>query len=211
MLDGVGDGLERIRAELEAQELATPPLVRELEATRERVVARKQALTEEIDELERTRVALEQTSVELDRLRAELAVKLHDLSELKATAALWTTRVDDLESEIDALVANIDGLARQLAQLVERGARAPGLQAVTEVHPRVEEDPHPDPTPTRSTDQTYLLFLPHDEGYDLVERDGPAPVVGDSIEVGGAAWVVTKVGPSPLPYDERTCVFFSAG
>jgi hypothetical protein len=214
MLDGIGDGLERIRAELEAQELVTPPLVRELEATRDRVEARKQALASEIAELERTRVAVERTSVELEQLRADLAVKLSDLSELKATAAIWTSRVDDLESEVDALVERIDTVARELAHLVESGAHAPGVQAATEVHSpagrETEIELDAAPAAVRSADQAHLLFVPQNDGYDLVERDGPAPAVGDSILVGDAAWVVTKVGPSPLPYDDRTCVFFTA-
>src|SRR4029077_11256980 len=88
-LDEIWDGLERIQAELEAQKLATPPLVRELGATQERVQARKQQLADEIAALKHVREEVERKSGQLDDLRAELTAKIGELSELQATAAVW--------------------------------------------------------------------------------------------------------------------------
>jgi hypothetical protein len=50
----------------------------------------------------------------------------------------------------------------------------------------------------------YLLFVWSPSGYTLREQPGELPQVGDEIEDG---LVVTKLGPSPVPGDKRTCAF----
>lgn len=58
-------------------------------------------------------------------------------------------------------------------------------------------------------DGKHLLFVTKPSGYELVERDGDAPEPGAQIEVGedGVRYTVSKVGPSPLPQDERLCAY----
>ena len=60
-----------------------------------------------------------------------------------------------------------------------------------------------------STDERtgHLLFVPSPQGYHLEERDGPAPERDERVEVGGAAFVVSRVGASPLPLDPRPCAY----
>lgn len=55
----------------------------------------------------------------------------------------------------------------------------------------------------------YLLFVSKPSGYELLERDGDAPEPGSEIEVGddGLRFTVGKVGPSPLPQDDRLCAY----
>jgi hypothetical protein len=53
----------------------------------------------------------------------------------------------------------------------------------------------------------YLLFVPSPQGYRLEEREGPAPERDERVEVGGAAFVVSRVGASPLPLDARLCAY----
>ena len=206
-LDEIWDGLERIQAELEAQKLATPPLVRELGATQERVQARKQQLADEIAALKHVREEVARKSGQLDELRVELTAKIRELSELQATAAIWNARVTDVESEVASLSGRANDVARELAALAEGSVPAPALEAVTEVH----ESSGLDPVDAPAQSPSHLLFVPTDDGYDLVERDGPPPCVGEGFQFGDGTWVVTKVGPSPLPFDERSCVFFGAG
>jgi hypothetical protein len=56
--------------------------------------------------------------------------------------------------------------------------------------------------------ETYLLFISKPTGYELTERAGEPPPVGERIEEeDGAALTVTKVGPSPLPGDRRRCAY----
>ena len=57
----------------------------------------------------------------------------------------------------------------------------------------------------------YLLFVWRPTGYVLEERDGEPPEVGTPVEVdGGKPQRVSKVGPSPLPGDDRRCVYLQA-
>lgn len=53
----------------------------------------------------------------------------------------------------------------------------------------------------------YLLFVPSPKGYRLEERDGPAPERDQRVEIDGTAFVVSRVGASPLPQDPRPCAY----
>lgn len=53
----------------------------------------------------------------------------------------------------------------------------------------------------------HLLFVTKSTGYELVERDGDPPALGESVEVEDLSFTVTKIGPSPLPQDERACAY----
>jgi hypothetical protein len=55
--------------------------------------------------------------------------------------------------------------------------------------------------------QGHLLFVWTPSGYQLVERDGELPNVGDEVEVNDRRGRVTKIGPSPLPGDSRPCAY----
>jgi hypothetical protein len=54
---------------------------------------------------------------------------------------------------------------------------------------------------------SYLLFVGKPSGYELREREGDAPAVGDEIEEDETRMTVTKVAPSPLPRDDRRCAY----
>jgi hypothetical protein len=56
----------------------------------------------------------------------------------------------------------------------------------------------------------HLLFVSKPSGYELVERDGEAPAPGADVELEEARFTVAKVGPSPLPDDERPCAYLLA-
>jgi hypothetical protein len=53
----------------------------------------------------------------------------------------------------------------------------------------------------------YLAFVWKPTGYELREREGDPPAVGDEVEEDSVRLVVTKVAPSPLPGDRRRCVY----
>ncbi len=57
------------------------------------------------------------------------------------------------------------------------------------------------------SDVAYLLFVWKPSGYELRERDGDPPAVGDEVQEDEIRMVVTKVAPSPLPADERRCAY----
>ena len=54
----------------------------------------------------------------------------------------------------------------------------------------------------------YLLFVSKPSGYELVEREGEPPEAGSEVEVeDGSRFTVSKLGPSPLPQDNRVCAY----
>jgi hypothetical protein len=53
----------------------------------------------------------------------------------------------------------------------------------------------------------YLLFVSKPSGYELRERDGAPPSVGDEVDDGDVRLQVSKIAPSPLPGDQRLCVY----
>lgn len=56
---------------------------------------------------------------------------------------------------------------------------------------------------------SYLVFVWSPAGYELREQDGDPPQVGEQVEVEGRVLVITKVGASPLPGDDRVCAYSS--
>jgi hypothetical protein len=56
-------------------------------------------------------------------------------------------------------------------------------------------------------EQTYLAFVWTPSGYELREERGELPDVGSTIESDGKHLTVVKVGPSPLPADQRVCAY----
>jgi hypothetical protein len=56
---------------------------------------------------------------------------------------------------------------------------------------------------------THILFVTRPTGYELVEREGDPPTPGTRIDLeeNGAQFEVVKVASSPLPQDDRPCVY----
>jgi hypothetical protein len=55
--------------------------------------------------------------------------------------------------------------------------------------------------------ESYLVFVWKPSGYELHEREGEVPLVGDEVDENGSRLAVSKIAPSPLPGDERRCVY----
>jgi hypothetical protein len=56
----------------------------------------------------------------------------------------------------------------------------------------------------------YLLFVWKPSGYELREAEGEVPSVGSEVEQDDQKLRVSKVAPSPLPGDDRLCVYLQA-
>jgi hypothetical protein len=56
----------------------------------------------------------------------------------------------------------------------------------------------------------YLLFVWKPTGYELHERDGELPALGAVLDEEDGRMVVTRIGPSPLPGDDRRCAYLQA-
>jgi hypothetical protein len=59
----------------------------------------------------------------------------------------------------------------------------------------------------RTVATTHLVFVPAPGGYSLHAVEGEAPAPGDRVVVEGRERIVAKLGPSPLPGDERRCAY----
>ena len=53
----------------------------------------------------------------------------------------------------------------------------------------------------------YLVFVWSPAGDRLEERQGDAPAPGSEVDEGEKRFLVTKVAPSPLPGDRRSCAY----
>ena len=56
----------------------------------------------------------------------------------------------------------------------------------------------------------HLLFIWKPTGYELRERDGELPALGAVLDEEEGRMVVTRIGPSPLPGDDRRCAYLQA-
>jgi hypothetical protein len=60
---------------------------------------------------------------------------------------------------------------------------------------------------TNAVATTHLVFMAASSGYALQVADGDAPAPGDRVAVDGREQIVAKLGPSPLPGDQRWCAY----
>ena len=56
----------------------------------------------------------------------------------------------------------------------------------------------------------YLAFVWTPSGYQLREKEGDPPTVGDEVDEDGTRLRVYKIGASPLPADQRPCADLQA-
>ena len=197
-------GLEQVRAELDARDLSTDSLAKELEETQTRLRTREDELSSEVSIWDEARREAERAGGQLAELRVRLEEKEHELSEASASAAAWTARASELEAETDTLAARVTAAGHVLEVLASTRFAANGADMSRQATPGNGHG-------QKTSGQTGVLyFVPQAEGYDLVERDGALPSVGETLEFGEQQFVVTKIGRSPLPFDRRSCVFLTA-
>jgi DNA repair exonuclease SbcCD ATPase subunit len=182
----------------EARESHTRVL-RELEEVRTELDAREAELARQVAIWQDARDEAESWGGRLAELHTRLEAADLELSEASATAAAWAVRASELGSDAEALADTVDSALHELDTLVAKRFPADGTDVPGEAEP-VEDE-----APARS-----LYFVPNEEGYDLIERDGEAPAVGETLDVGDRRFVVTKIGPSPLAFDPRSCIFLEA-
>jgi len=198
-------GLEQVRAELEARDLSTAGLAKEMAETQARLRNREKELADEVATWEEARREAERCGGQLTELQARLEEKEHELSAASASAAAWAARSVELETETGALAERVDTAVAALEDLATSRFTSNGADVARPATPGNGQ------SRKRAAVQTGVLyFVPKAEGYDLVEREGGLPAVGEALEFGEQQFVVTKLGRSPLPFDRRSCVFLTA-
>lgn len=197
-------GIEQVRTELEARDLPADGLARELKETQARLRIREEELANTLLKWEEARREAERCGSQLAELQGRLDEKEHELSEASASAAAWAARSSELENEADALAVRVDAAVAALENLAATrfagGADLTGQAKPTNGSSRKRA----------AVQAGVLYFVPKAEGYDLIEREGELPAVGEAMEFGEQQYVVTKLGRSPLPFDRRACVFLTA-
>lgn len=164
---------------------------------REELGERAGALAGRADALARRERELAEAERELAAERVTLAIRQAEFEarerELYRQAKEHAESVSAVEG---ALVARADELARTEARLV-----------AAETDLALRTDPLAAPVERTQLASTHLAFMPHGEGYAIVELEGPVPAVGAAIAFAGRGLLVTKVARSPLPADARACVY----
>jgi hypothetical protein len=117
----------------------------------------------------------------------------------------------DWRDRIERYVVPVEGQADQ-ADLRPGAEHEPSPNADEAGHPVSRDTDQPTPEAGRREQRAaerHLLFVSTSSGYALVERQGPPPSVGRGIELPeqAASYLVTKLGPSPLPNDSRICAY----
>lgn len=95
--------------------------------------------------------------------------------------------------------------AERVRSLRARGRTTPGGESSESVSParRPAFSHTPDP-------RDYVCFLPTRAGYRLVSGRGRLPRLGGVLTLEHHVYEVTKIGRSPLPDDQRPCIYLDS-
>ena len=200
--------------ELRTEQLAATiaDLERREERAREIRGAVEEMLRRGSSELDDRHAELNQLARELAEREHRLAASESELGERKRELGAVELRRAAVERREEAVAERETALERIAGELQERELRfaeieererelAADLQRLAQ-----EQEEREAVAAEPSAAHAHVVFAPGDR-YRLLERDGPAPVVGADIEVDGAACRVLRLGASPLPGDRRPCVF----
>jgi hypothetical protein len=102
--------------------------------------------------------------------------------------------LDRLAELIERVVALLDQVS--LAPVPEQAAK-----------PRLEEELVLEQHKLEPVADGWVAFVPSPDGYRLLQRDGAPPGQGAAVELDDCAFLVLRLGPSPLPGDRRRCVY----
>jgi chromosome segregation ATPase len=198
--------IAELREELSSREEKAEKFERKLGELRTELAAGEEARSREAA----ARVA---TETELAQLQSDALALSQDLEETRAAHVAARREAGRLESRcaelepLEALLAqaNADVTARteslaELAAVLETTQAE--LQAV-----QTELAERPEPPPVEEPAATHVVFLPSAKGYALAELPGPTPDRGAYEDVDEVRFVVSRIGPSPLPADRRRCAY----
>lgn len=138
---------------------------------------------------------LDARETDLARLIAELTEREQQLHEEEAELARRRSETGAVELRRVRVEQRERALDDRERALEEREARIAGRE--NEAHETVP------PTPR-------LAFVPG-TAYRLVELDDRAAISGGAIEIDGERYEIARIGPSPLPGDDRRCAYLVRG
>jgi hypothetical protein len=192
--------------EMRTEQLAATvaDLQRREERARELRTAVEEMLRHGSAELDERHAKLNELAAELGRREASLAAAEHGLTERRGELGAVELRRAALERREAAIAERETALERVSASLQERE------RALDERRREQEQGlsrPSPPAAPAEEPVETAHLVFAAGDRYRLLERDGPAPAPGTTVELDGHRMVVQRLGVSPLPGDARRCAY----
>ena len=177
---------------------------REIEEQTERLQLTIENLEQREEQAARLRAAIEEMlrhgSAELDERQAALASLASELTAREERLREQEAAIALRRQELGAVELRRAAVERREEAIAQRES---ALEAVRPT-PALERTPstanRPDPA------AGHILVLA-DGGWRMIEGEGPAPLLDSAVEVGGDAFVVTRVGRAPLPNDRRARVY----
>lgn len=136
------------------------------------------------------------------------AALLAQLEEQWAKLAAAEAALAERERELAELTESHE---RELAELTDR--HQGDLRRLEKLVERLREQREPE-EPAPVAPASHLVFVHLDERYELIAREGPPPAQSTPLElpdVEEGMFVVAGRRSSPLPGDERPCVFVQRG
>jgi hypothetical protein len=192
---------------------------RELEEQTERLRQTIESLERREEQAARLRSAVEEMlrhgSAELDERQAELAALAVELRAREEAVREQERDLSLRKQELGAVELRRAAVERREETAAERESaleqvaldlRARELQLAEREHAGPVGGDLAQRRPPEPEAATHLLSVARD-GWQLVERDGPAPPVDSTVDVDGEPLVVTRIGRSPLPDDPRLCAY----
>jgi hypothetical protein len=149
-------------------------------------------------------------------LEERLAKETERATALEAERASVAELRDAASAAESARVDLEERLAQELAAAALRHETITelrlALDAAVAAPPEPEAVPQPEPADKWASAERHLLFFQGGEAYELVERVGPPPSPGASVDVAGSvkAQIVTRVGSAPVPGSDLPCAYLIA-
>ena len=161
--------------------------------------------------------ALEATQAALVAVREELAAALADTHGLQTTLSAERELHHQSHREVTAATEALRARVTELeAAAREIEASAVSLDTVDELRAVIELQEQALATASARerasipcySSGTHFLFAPSADGYELLERSGPAPAPGEVVELSGRRTCrVLRVGPAPFPGATEACAY----
>jgi nitrate reductase assembly molybdenum cofactor insertion protein NarJ len=202
-LSNVRSELDTLAGRLDSSDARTAAALDALKMDLEAVVRSSVELLDHVDHADAGSTAdlgervegLEQR-LEAQDARAEEQVRVTEDALREGLASLGRRLAETESDYVEAGSALRRSIERLGAAIVEANGATGAIERVEVPVQAVQPD-------------AYLAFVPNGNGYTLQELGECAPVVGESLAIPDSLdeLVVTRIGRSPLPLDNRRCVY----
>jgi predicted RNase H-like nuclease (RuvC/YqgF family) len=138
---------------------------------------------------------------ELTRLADAVATARRDADRSSRALEDMTAKTGERDAQTETLERELDALR---AEVITRDGQLAEVRAELELFRRTSATKR-----GRSETQGHVRFVGFPEGYRLAVSDEPCARAGDVVQIDGCAFRVERIGPSPLPADDRPCAFLT--